>query len=113
MIAVRHPYGFDVAFLLISRGADVSTRGPGGATALQRSVKSGDLRTVKLLVEKGAKLNDSANKGLFFAAILTGNEQIPRFLIENGADLNLSDGFAGHPLGAALVLRARPVDPAL
>ncbi|MEO8427770.1 MAG: ankyrin repeat domain-containing protein, partial [Verrucomicrobiota bacterium] len=103
MIAARHPRGFEVVSLLLSRGADANQKGPGGATALQRSVKSGDLRTVKLLVEKGAILDDPANKGLFFNSLLTGKDEIARFLMEKGADVNLSDGFAGHSLGAALV----------
>jgi ankyrin repeat protein len=109
MIAARHPRGFEVAKLLVSKGADVNAKGPSGATALNKAVSSGDVRIVKLLVDNGADVRsamkyDDGSAGIpLLDSIYVGNDEIARFLIAKGADLNVSDGFAGHSLAVALV----------
>ncbi len=128
-VSQRHP---DVVRLLLDRGANVRARtvsrrltvmldqGPngvktakehahqvdfGGSTALLFAASSGDVASTKLLLDRGADVNDTApdgNSALVLAAF-SGNGPVARVLIERGADLN-ADG-AGYAALHAAVLR--------
>ena len=106
MQAVRFKH-LDLARLLVERGADVTRRQPDGTTALMIAsgvkyaiTQEGDPDNmgspadahaiVKLLVERGAGVNDANQRGetpLYGAAFL-GNEPIIQYLVERGAKLD-------------------------
>ena len=110
-IAARHPA---VARLLIERGADVRARShpmqmegftpmvlegyganiqatpKGGFTPLLFAARVGDLETARLLVAKGADVNEATEEDGSALVIATagGHEELASFLLENGADPN-------------------------
>jgi TonB family protein len=51
----------EIAKILIEHKADVNAKGEDGITALMQAARYGDLKLIKLLLEKGAKLNDEDN----------------------------------------------------
>jgi len=77
---------FDVAKLLIERGADVNYW-----LALQYAAESGDMNTVNLLLEKGAEVNAIGYYGYaspLVAAGRGGKKTVVERLLEKGADLD-------------------------
>ena len=60
--------------LLLSKGADVMARNSGGFTPLHAAAFSGSLPIAKLLLEKGAVLEDAANKSGVTPLIVAGEE---------------------------------------
>ena len=62
-------------------------------TVLHYAVFMNDLDRVKLLVEKGAKVNAKEYRGLtpLFIAANNNNLEIVKYLVENGADVNAKD----------------------
>ncbi|MDD4197689.1 MAG: ankyrin repeat domain-containing protein [Syntrophorhabdaceae bacterium] len=48
---------YDIAKLLIERGADVNLRGKNDMTAIGRAVSSGNMEMVRMLIEYGADVN--------------------------------------------------------
>ena len=53
----------DIVELLLSKGANVMARNAGGLTPLHAAAYSGSVPIATLLLEKGAVLDDAANKG--------------------------------------------------
>ena len=90
----------DLEFLL-THGADVKAANKAGHTGLMRSIP--DLAKVKLLVEHGADINDSAEGAtpLLIAAGIPGADTVLRYLLEKGADLK-----AVNQLGSDAVMVA-------
>jgi ankyrin repeat protein len=110
-IAGRHP---DIARLLIENGADVAARShmlaglkpkvyltyygevpvssPGGFTPLLFAAQQGDLETARLLVAKGADVNDATDEdgNSLLLASSNGYEDLALFLLESGADPNFT-----------------------
>lgn len=82
IFAIRYKY-FDVAKLLIERGADVNFSSP-----LTYAAEAGDINMVNLLIEKGADVN--LNQGMgppLTEAARHGKFAIIERLLEKGADL--------------------------
>ena len=124
-IAAGHP---GVARLLIEHGANVSARShqyqeenfspmvlqgysadvqvtpQGGFTPLLFAARVGDLETARLLVSKGADVNEStpAEGNSLVVAAAAGHEELARFLLEQGADPNAVDGGGIAPLHYAM-----------
>lgn len=125
-IAAGHP---DVARLLIEHGADVSARShqyqeenfspmvlegyggadvqatpKGGLTPLLFAARVGDLETARLLVSKGADVNESTPEegNSLVVAASAGHEDLALFLLEQGADPNAVDGGGITPLHYAM-----------
>ncbi len=101
MIAVRdnHP---DMARRLLDLKARVDPRNRYGETALMLAAANGDLELVKLLVDRGAKINLSGWNPLIYAAWRSQTEVV-RYLLDKGADID-----AAAPSGVtALMMAAR------
>lgn len=76
-----------------------------GVTPLRFAIVSGDLSRVKLLVEKGADVNNVYSDNRFyddgapiFTAIYEGTEEIAAYLIDNGANVEMKDEISFTPL---------------
>lgn len=83
--ALRYRY-FDVARLLIDRGADVNFW-----LALQYAAEAGDVNILNLLLEKGAEVNSLGSYGYaspLVAAAKEGKTAVIERLLEKGADLD-------------------------
>lgn len=75
-------------------------RNSGGFTPLHAAAFSGSLPIAKLLLEKGAVLEDSANKSGVTPLIVAGEEnhvELAEFLIAQGADVNHPEGHGYWP----------------
>lgn len=77
----------------------------GGNTALMFAARSGDLRSVQLLVDAGADVNQLSAFGTspMIMAIHGGNADALEYLIENGADIESNE--SGHTALHAAVQR--------
>jgi len=90
-INVAAALGFpEIVVALLDAGADLQTRGFGGVSPLHEAVLSGKSTIVKILVERGAKLEALDNMGrtplLTYASASTHNLDILRILLKAGAD---------------------------
>jgi hypothetical protein len=82
ILAILHKY-YDVAKLLIERGADVNYWSP-----LSYAAQVGDMATVNLLLEKGADVNFITHGSPLVAAAKYGRTNIAERFLEKGADLD-------------------------
>ncbi len=117
LIAVRQDGAYPVVQLLIEKGADVKVldsvpdffSGP-GLNALMLAAKTSDVRTVRLLAERGLDVNATNPNGdtALFEAAWAGNTEVVRYLISKGADVNAEmakfpfKGFTALGIAAAL-----------
>jgi len=89
-IAIKEGF-FDIAALLIERGADVNVPAPSdGHTPLMYAVREGYLCIAEMLLQSGARLEEKCERGrtaLMFAA-LYDRAIIAEKLIESGADIH-------------------------
>ena len=76
--------------ILVSLGADVNFMSRGNIP-LTADSKRGQLETVKLLLEYGARIDETTRGGetALMKAASTGNADIVRLLVGRGADLNI------------------------
>ena len=96
--------------MLLEYGAEVNAKDVYGKTALHLAAKLNylDERTmdkiVKLLLHKGADVNDYTNCGetAFQCAIINGNEKLVRLFLEYGANVNLKNDDGKSPLHFAI-----------
>lgn len=88
--------------LLIDRGAEVNVSNRDGVTALMWG--AGEIDKVRLLLEKGAKVDVQTELGrspLLIASTYTSNVEVVRLLMESGAKPTGIDNFGETPLTSA------------
>ncbi|KAH8728164.1 ankyrin repeat domain-containing protein [Phaeosphaeriaceae sp. PMI808] len=100
--AVEHGH-YEMAKLLLDKGADVDAQGGGYGNALQAASSKGHEQIVKLLLDKGADVNAQSgyHGNALQAASFRGHEQIVKLLLDKGADVNAQGGHYGKALQAA------------
>jgi hypothetical protein len=71
--------------------------------------RKGDLAAVKQLIEKGAAIETKTAYGQtpLYLAAMNGREDVARFLLERGADPNVTDTFYKAPMLVFVVSRGR------
>lgn len=90
-----------LAEILISKGADVNARDDTGHTPLNVATVSNVNSTemVELLLKHKADPNSNSKlRSPLMSACSNGNGEMVKLLVENGADVNLSDGDKDTPL---------------
>lgn len=108
-----------VVALLLDRGCDIEIRNKGGLTALHAAAYGGNLDTVKLLVAKGADVNDSKNfyhMSPLHAAAEEGHADVVAVLLAQKAEIEAKErngytpltqaGWRSHWDAAELLLKA-------
>lgn len=78
---------YELARLLVQRGADVNCRGEGGVSPLQEAAAGGRLEFAKFLMESGSRLNERDDEGKtpLATAIAYKKDAIAALLKERGA----------------------------
>ena len=108
MVAAGSPTGSAAIEQLLAAKADITLRNKGGRTALRFAAGGGDVRTVRLLLEKAKSMGQlpevvrAAGPSLAIAAS-DGFPDIVELLLAHGADPNQANGTRGHGLNAALL----------
>src|SRR5450759_4512327 len=100
ILAVRENH-LDLVKRLLDRQAKVGARNRYGETALMFAAK-GNLEMVKLLVERGAAINQTGWNPLIYAA-WQGKTDVVKYLLEKGAEI---DALAPNGI-SALMMAAR------
>ncbi|NGX58189.1 MAG: Phosphocholine transferase AnkX [Chlamydiae bacterium] len=103
----KHKTALEIAFekqqwgifeRLIEHGADVNVEDHKGVSLIYRATESGDLGTVKILLEGKDEINHSALWRAFVVSVLCGHHEISEFLIERGVNVNDYDYSNKTPL---------------
>lgn len=101
----------------IIRGGLPADRGsryftPGGLTPLLYAARDGRLEPTKILLEAGAKLEQTDPNGItpLIMAISNNHPELARFLIDKGAEINVSDWYGRTPLWTAVEVRNMDFD---
>jgi len=86
-IAGRH---VDIVGALLAKGGDVHPRPQQAFSPLMGAAKNGDIKTAKILLAAGARVNDTGSDGTHPLpyAIVVGQSAFAHFLLEQGADPN-------------------------
>ena len=105
--------GQDLALIqrLIDKGAEVNAQAINGLTPLHWAAHSGDLKVARLLIDHGADVNAQFSGALDFSSIsgtvlqvainYAPNDEMAKFLVENGAKLNSKDSSGNTELHLA------------
>ena len=99
-----YPPSKDMAELLLVKGADVNLKDKDGRTLLHLAAESADADIVKLLLDKGARIdekNDESGATALHLAARFGNKNVAEVLIARGADINAKDKEDHTPLYVA------------
>jgi ankyrin repeat protein len=110
LVATRQSGSAETIRALVAKGADPNATDALGGTALMLAAETGDVEVVKLLIEKGANMNQQASPGFgmprignapngpppdpatgytaLIAAGEAGNLEVVKLLLEKGADPN-------------------------
>src|SRR5262245_39564260 len=112
LLAARRAGNSRTVQLLLERGADPTERNAAGFSPILSGAASGDLKTVRLLLDAGAKADDFSNANdpraravggfrtpLMWAAF-HNDVRMVRLFLDQGADANQSTSF-GNPLSQA------------
>ena len=89
---------------LLQKGANIEATDKWGSTPLLRAAQNDKPEVVKLLLEKGAKIN-AGGGGALLAAVELGNLAMVKLLLDNGADIEAMDGFGETALLKAVKRR--------
>ncbi len=105
MSLVSSAYGGDLAQIkkLLDQGFDVNAQAEGDyCNALQAAAEEGNPEIVKLLLERGADINQAGPLGNALSrAAEEGHLKTVELLLERGADVNAQGGYYGSALHAA------------
>lgn len=105
-LAVASAHGqYDMAKLLLKKGALVDTQKDGGLTALMSASREGHYRVAKLLLKRGAQVDTQDRDGwsaLMFAS-QEGHSEVVRLLLNSGADIDLQSAQWESALSLALL----------
>ena len=90
----------------------------GGFTALHFAAQQGDVESARILLQAGADIDAPLDEwgSALNIAMASGHEAFALFLLEQGADPNISDAWGASPLhyalykGLLIINRWRPVD---
>jgi ankyrin repeat protein len=76
----------------------------GGFTALMFAAREGDLECARLLLDAGAKIDDTTEEEgpALIVAAASGHEQLAILLLERGANPNVKDGYGVAPIHYAI-----------
>lgn len=108
LAAVAELASVEMAALLIEHGAHVK-----GSGAIVMAAEEGKLDMVKLLLDKGADINEIGIEhptdprykedmgSALHRAVVGEHEEVVKFLMDNGADVNLKDVMGRTPLALA------------
>ena len=92
----------EIVRFLISKGAMTKKLDKNIKSALFYAIHRGHINIVKLLVEKGAPLNETTfGMSLLHTAVLKNNSEIVDYLLELGFDINERDTYGLTPLHIA------------
>ncbi|NVO11955.1 MAG: ankyrin repeat domain-containing protein [Bacteroidales bacterium] len=99
MLATFHG-DFNIANLLIKKGANVNYKTSDGTNALIVAAKRGCYNIAKLLIKNGSNVNDRTTykSSALFEAVKQLNDSITSLLIENKAQVNVNNRFNLTPL---------------
>jgi uncharacterized protein len=98
----------DVARLLIERGADVRARSRGGFTPMLFAAQQGDIDAARMLIAAGVGVNqEGQDQAPLMIAINSGQVPFALFLLERGADANVSTRDGETALHAAISIGGR------
>ncbi|KAH8710036.1 ankyrin repeat domain-containing protein [Phaeosphaeriaceae sp. PMI808] len=102
MYAVEHGH-YEMAKLLLDKGADVNAQGGEYGNALYAASWRGHEAVVKLLLDTGADVNAQGGEygNALYAASERGHEAVVKLLLDTGADVNAQGGEYGNALQAA------------
>lgn len=89
-VAARYPYP-EIVALLLEEGFDVNEPGSlDGDCAIVRAADNGNYEVVRLLLDRGGRLDTSASvRNPLFAAIVGRSPEIVRLLMERGIDASV------------------------
>ena len=94
--------------ILISKGADVNSKGDSRRTPLHLTAITGSKDIAELLIANGAKLNAKSDLPVGLTplhwAIVSGHKDIVELLISKGADVNKIDNYGITPLHSAVIV---------
>ncbi|KAH8696897.1 ankyrin repeat domain-containing protein [Phaeosphaeriaceae sp. PMI808] len=102
MYAVEHGH-YEMAKLLLDKGADVNAQGGEYGNALYAASWRGHEAVVKLLLDTGADVNAQGGEygNALQAASYGGHEAVVKLLLDTGADVNAQGGDFDNALQAA------------
>lgn len=91
---------------LLSEGANIGlSKGPFGDSAIVLAVRSGSIETASTLLSAATDVNGKKSEGLWTpltCVLFTQDPEMLRFLIQQGADVNLKDKLGNTPLHEAI-----------
>jgi hypothetical protein len=92
----------DIATLLVNNGADLEG-------TVSRAIQSSDKTMLALLLKSGADANeiDSMNRTALKQAIIKGDYEATKLLIDSGADIKIRDKFDRDPIAIAENVKSR------
>lgn len=108
---MKNPILIAILLLLSISTANAETRDVEGLTALHKAAGSGDLATVKKLIENGADIYSVDSRmgySVLHKAVYSGNPEVVRYLIAKGALIDLQNpGNGDTPLLDALYFKKK------